>query len=199
MPVDIDKAYTKLMGRFIEVLKASLAGHLSTQESQATGSYPLSDAEEYILARYDIPEVWRRFNVDGTAIWITQDSPSQTQHQVTGSPEKRTNDQDTIIKVGSVSRQPDGVDQLPTTLPDGTDLGRRLSMKEWMHFRGELYKGAIINCITENLQDGESAGGVELESNFAQNQDPENFGGHFSTAVADFAITQEVQLLRRDY
>jgi hypothetical protein len=196
MAIDIDKATPHLMARFVSVLKAGLSAELAAQEADATGNYPLPDAEVYITARDKAAEVFRRQNVDEVAVWITQDGPAQTVTQFSGSPSKDANDQDTFIKVGMVAREREAADPLPSTLPDGTSQGRKLSFAEWTAMRAHLYKGAIINTVTRDLPDPNVAGEVELEDNQAQAQQLDGLSGRFALASVTFKVGQDVLIER---
>jgi len=193
--IDIDKATPWLLARFVNILKSNLAGELTAQENDASGNYPLPAPEHYIVGRDSTVEVFRRLNIDEVGCWVSQDGPSETVGQFSGSPDDRANDQDTSVMLGLVAREPAGVDPMPTTLVDGTSMGRELLMAEWLGQRAHLFKGALINTVAKHIQDPTVAGEMELEDNQAQGQQIDDFG-RASTAVVTFTIGQDVLIPR---
>lgn len=198
MPVDVDIQLVEAFGQVKSVLASNLAGELSSQESYASGNYTLPAPETYVLGKTPLGRVFTRTNVDEVAVWVSQASPSEPVASFSGQPNERKKDWDTVFRIGVMLREPGAVDPMPQQWPDGTSLGRDLIMPEYQTARGQLYKGAVIDAITNNramLNGGAHVTSLQIDSNFADtttvDQSQISNRNLFARAIVDFEFRQD--------
>lgn len=197
MPVEASDALFEITGQLKGVLDSNLSGELSTMASTASGNYPLPAPETYVLGKVETADAFRRLNVDEVACWVTQSQASSTVEFFSGTPGEHKKDIATVFRVGLMIRQRSGLDPMPSQWPDGTGLGRELVMEEFQTARGQLYKGAIMDAVTDGkpMQGGSaSVGDVRIDKNFADTVSGQN--DLYARAIVDFKFEQQTTVER---
>ncbi|MFW5968552.1 MAG: hypothetical protein ACOCV2_13595 [Persicimonas sp.] len=155
MPIPIAEAIPSMTDRIETVMQDELADELADHASE---EYPLPAPEDHawVVGDEDVEDAFKHLGsppIYGSIVY----RPSEFMGRASGDGARESYNQTTQTAVGIVLKRPGGF-----ALPERN--GHRLTMRQWMHHRGEKYRGAILNVVTEYVPDGEIISQVDLMS-----------------------------------
>jgi hypothetical protein len=167
--ISISESVIRLTDRVEATLQAHLPARLA---AKSTAEYPLPSPEPhaYIVGDETISNAFRQLGAPDLYCSIIYEM-SELETRGSGDGTAETFNQVTRVAVSLVLKRPAGFD-LPAR------NGRQLLMSDWMRHRTELYRGALIDVLSEHLTDFDAIQQTELVRTAVSppiNQDSETY------------------------
>lgn len=153
-PIKISKMYTAMMDDVVEVLKDYLDQELDDvcyDNGISREEFRIVMPEQFIRSLADIPNAFRRLNVDACACFISKVGSSTLDTRFSQSENYYNEVRSQTLGIEVVLREYDGAE-----MPEFN--GRALLIEELQTLRAEMYCAAITNVMTKHAEGGKNNG-----------------------------------------
>lgn len=185
--IPVKYATIRATERLRDVVKDYLAGELAIVE---TAEFPLPVPEQIITGRVTPDDAFRRLNIDEVAIWVTKVDVSRELATYSGDSDQNAVTWETPFQVTLMAKDRHGFNY-----PTPANWTRPMLSEEWMDRRAEMYKGAIIDTLTQHAPNQTAVHEINVETNEADVTELEQMGAMASASVI-FTVHQDILIQR---
>jgi len=185
--IPVKYATIRATERIRDVIKSYLEGELGAVESV---EFPLPTPEQIITGRVTPDDAFRRLNIDEVGIWVTKQDVSREEATYSGDGEQNEVTWETPFQITLMVKDRPGFDY-----PTPPDWDRPMLSEEWMDRRAEMYKGAIIDTLTQHAVNQTAIHEINVQTNEADVVEVEQMGALASASVI-FTVHQDILIKR---